>query len=331
MGLGQIIAGHAHEQMMFAVIIDPIRRQRHPHQHIGFGGACVAERVITTGGGAGMFGNVADPQDQLEGGRQRRQPDQERPDAERGQADQQHDQLDQQEAPDGSRRPFSTLKIDHRSRDSGCAVAVERSTGRVIAFGRGSSVLGTGQHRLQTFPRDRELVAALLEKGLAGQVADDLAPHAGLAGREGSGQAEIGIFALLGETVMGQMIGAVAVQIAAGRRAGQPLAGKIIGLAPGVEQAVRRFVHQDRQPQLPPADQHQRDRGRDQPGEPVPLPEQSGAAGDQRHHQPAVQRQPQSVPARHASQRRPFLAGEYLIRFGSFDSGHDAILFLPPI
>ena len=70
MGKGQAVAWNAHEQMVLAVIIDPIRRNRRALPQPCISGAGMGEWVIAAGGGAGMLGDIADAQEQLECRRQ---------------------------------------------------------------------------------------------------------------------------------------------------------------------------------------------------------------------------------------------------------------------
>jgi hypothetical protein len=62
---------------------------------------------------------------------------------------------------------------------------------------------------------------ALLVEGLAGQIADRLAPQRLARDRERRGEAEVRILFLLGELVVLQVVVAVALQIAVGRGAGR--------------------------------------------------------------------------------------------------------------
>ena len=59
----QMVAGHTHEQMMLAVIIDPIRRDCRTGDKAGISRPRMRERVAATRGCAGMFGDVADAQE----------------------------------------------------------------------------------------------------------------------------------------------------------------------------------------------------------------------------------------------------------------------------
>ena len=74
----------------------------------------------------------------------------------------------------------------------------------------------------------------------------------------GAERRKVGVFGLLGVAVVFQMIGAVGVEPRAHRRRAQPFADPIVDLLVRMQRPVRRVVHQDRQPQLPRADQHQR-------------------------------------------------------------------------
>ena len=51
--------------MMFAVIIDPIRRDRHACYNAGVRGPRMGERIPTTRWRAGMLSDVTDAQEQL--------------------------------------------------------------------------------------------------------------------------------------------------------------------------------------------------------------------------------------------------------------------------
>jgi len=63
MGRRQMVAGHTHEQMMLAVIIHPIRRNRKAGDKAGISRPRMRERVAAARWGAGMFGDVADAQE----------------------------------------------------------------------------------------------------------------------------------------------------------------------------------------------------------------------------------------------------------------------------
>ena len=74
----------------------------------------------------------------------------------------------------------------------------------------------------------------LLHEGLAGEVADRLAGEALLGDRKRRRQREVGIFRLLGEFVMLQMVGAVAGEIRADRHRAQPLPDPFVDRLVGV-------------------------------------------------------------------------------------------------
>ncbi len=112
----------------------------------------------------------------------------------------------------------------------------------------GRSTLGAG---LQLVLHQAE---ALLEPGLAGQVAQHLAAERGPRDRKGRLEAEIGVLRLLGEHVVLQMVFAVASDAAAA----QPLADPLVDPRIAVQGAVSGVVLQDAQAQLPRADDHHR-------------------------------------------------------------------------
>ena len=125
---------------MFAVIIDPIRRDRHARNDAGLRGPCMGERIPTTRRRAGMFRDVADTQEQLKRRRERGEPKQKwRP------------------APDDQR--YCQQDCLHEQKPLHCA------RGRLCAV----AALG-GQHKLRTAQGHRELRTALLVKSLPRQI-----------------------------------------------------------------------------------------------------------------------------------------------------------------
>src|SRR6202035_4985856 len=74
MRVGKAIARQVHEQMMLGVVVHPIGRDQKPFDWTRERGAGMAERVFA-GGGAGMFGDVADARYQRQPCRETRHPD----------------------------------------------------------------------------------------------------------------------------------------------------------------------------------------------------------------------------------------------------------------
>jgi len=198
---------------------------------------------------------------------------------------------------------------------------VEHPARARVALGRGITAF-TAPHCLQSAPCGGELSLALLEKGLARQVADRLALQARAAGGEGRGQRQVGVLRLLRELVVRQMIGAIGVKVAAGRGAGEPLAQKIVHLAVGMEQAVRAFVHQNGKAQLPTAQNSQRHRCCDEAGNPAPLPCCRCAKSGECHDCPRMHNQPDPAPGRDRRDAHPFFRPEYLAGIGGLYRGH---------
>src|SRR3546814_17772642 len=103
---------------------------------------------------------------------------------------------------------------------------------------------------------------ALLEECLAGEIAQHLAPEAGARRRKGFRQREVGVLRLLRIFVVLKMIGAIGDQVRAHRGAGQPLAEEIVAFSVRMQRAVRRVVHQDREPELAAAEKDDREEPR---------------------------------------------------------------------
>jgi hypothetical protein len=62
MGKRQAVAGHAHKQMVFAMIIHPIGGNGRAFPCIGQRRAGIGKGIIAASGVAGMFGDIADTQ-----------------------------------------------------------------------------------------------------------------------------------------------------------------------------------------------------------------------------------------------------------------------------
>ena len=125
-----------------------------------------------------------------------------------------------------------------------------------------------------------------------------------------------------------QMIGAIGEQIAACRSARWPLTQPVIGLAVGVQQAMRAIMHQDRKPQLPPAQYRQRQRRHQNAGEPVIIPCRRAAKGRKGDSHPTMQHQPDAAPPRQGGDGAPVLCGENVARIGGLYRWHDASMFM---
>src|SRR6202142_4672050 len=95
---------------------------------------------------------------------------------------------------------------------------------------------------------------------LPGEVADRLAAVTLLGDRKWRREREIGIFRLLRESVMLQMIGPVTCEVGAHRDGAQPLSYPLIDRLVGMQPAMGGFMHQDRQPELARADDRARER-----------------------------------------------------------------------
>src|SRR5579885_2301899 len=91
---------------------------------------------------------------------------------------------------------------------------------------------------------------SLLVGGLAGQVADNLAPKAGARDRKRRRKPQIRIVLLLREAMMQDVILAVRVQIDEQQIVGEPGAFEVVEADVVGEQAVRRIVRENRKPEL---------------------------------------------------------------------------------
>ena len=165
--------------------------------------------------------------------------------------------------------------------------------------------------RLECLQRKQD---PLLEEGLAGQVADDLAAQGGAAHRKRGGEDEVGVFRLLGVFVVGEMVGAIELQRGPDGRGAQPVAEDVV--EPGVrrETAVRGLMHQDRQAQLARADDGDGDRDQ-------PRPEHPGGDG-QGDHRPAVGVQQRADPGGARLEGRPGFGREQVGGSGAGRGGH---------
>ncbi len=100
----------------------------------------------------------------------------------------------------------------------------------------------------------------MLDEGPPGEVAEEFAAQAGAGNGEGRTEAEIGVGGGLRVAVVGEVIGAIGLEIGADRRGAKPLADAVVRLAVFEQQPVRGIVHQDREAELTTAENRQRDR-----------------------------------------------------------------------
>lgn len=70
MGLRQLPARHKGVQMVFKVVVDPVRCHQRALKPIGKRGACVAQAILAITGHR-MFSDVAHPAEQLKPGQER--------------------------------------------------------------------------------------------------------------------------------------------------------------------------------------------------------------------------------------------------------------------
>ncbi len=149
----------------------------------------------------------------------------------------------------------------------------------------------------------------LLVGRLAGEIANDLAPHAAARDRKRRSQPEVGIVFLLREAMVPRdVVGPVRVHVAEQRVVRQPGAGKIVQLHVAEQQAVRRVMRENREPELTRADYQ----GRGDEGQRIRPPyEQRHRAED---HRPRVKNHPRRAPLRFALEHQQFFVGENATR-----------------
>ena len=99
---------------MFAVIIDPIRRDRHARDGSCLRGPCMGERIPATRWRAGMLRDVADTQEQLKRRGERGEPKQKWRPAPDEQRYRQQDYLHEQKPPHCARGRLCALDIGDR-------------------------------------------------------------------------------------------------------------------------------------------------------------------------------------------------------------------------
>src|SRR5262245_10959540 len=102
--------------------------------------------------------------------------------------------------------------------------------------------------------RIEQLRLALLITGLAGDIAQEFAAIAELRDRKWRRQYEVGIILLLRARMMLQMIAAISAGLGKNRIGTKPLAQGQIGFLVGRQAAMRPVMHQDGKPELPRAD-----------------------------------------------------------------------------
>ena len=168
-----------------------------------------------------------------------------------------------------------------------------------------------GSPRLELGDEPSEL---LLEPGLAGQITHDLAAEGRARDRKRSREAQVRVFALLGEFVMLQMVGAITRHPAQAR----PFCDPIADLGVGMQRSVRRVVQQNEQSQLPRADDHHRQRKGNGPTD------RHGAR--QADHDPGMGHQCQPLPRRARAKRRPVFDREKIRGFDAGGNGHERVI-----
>ena len=117
-----------------------------------------------------------------------------------------NDQLDRQKPSHSTRSCFRAVDIGDWRVDAAAALQIECTAGAGVAAAVSSFAC---QHGLNAAPSHRKLKSPLLEKSLPRQIADRFTAQTCSAGREGFRQRQIGVFGLLCEFVMRQVIGAI--------------------------------------------------------------------------------------------------------------------------
>ena len=232
-----------------------------------------------------MLGNVADAADQRQPGGHRQQPH-------------------QQPHPARARRSEYSKSQRIAQQESAIPAQLTAQLGQ-----RGCRAAG---NPLPEALHDR--AEALLDEGLAAEVAPDFAGEGCMADWERRRQRQVRVLGLLHIAVVLQVVGAVRPQC--GRA--QPGRHPVVDPPVAVQGAVRRVVHQDEQAQLACTDHHHRQWDQHRPGCTGP----HGCAD----HAPAVRHQPQPAPGRTCTQVLPLRGGEVVQRVGSRGNGHVGVL-----
>ena len=201
--------------------------------------------------------------------------------------------LHNQEQAHGARGRFDAFNIGDWRADPGSVLHVERPACMRVSLTR---AVFAAQYRGYSAQRRRKLRAPLFEERLPGQVADELAAQAVTAGWKRRRQGQVGVFGLLREFVVRQMIGAIGEQVATRCSTRRPLPQPVVGFAIGVQQPVRAVMHQDGQPQLPPAQHGQCQRRYQYSGKPVIVPRRSTTKCRKRHDDPRMDDEPYTAP-----------------------------------
>ncbi len=145
----------------------------------------MAKWILAACGRARMFGNIADAQEQLKCCCQRNQPQQEWQNSDGEKARGKNSDLDSQKTSNGSGSDLRAINRFDRRIDAAPSGVVERASGAGVS-GRSGRIALAAQNRLEALPGFGELMAALFEECLRGQIADHFAPQACLRGRERS-------------------------------------------------------------------------------------------------------------------------------------------------
>ena len=275
MSARQVVARHCHQQVMLEVVVDEVRGDQRAHQPVRMRRARVAEGIVVVGRHR-MLGDTANAHDQLVESHVREHP-------QRG-----------IEPPVPARREY---REDDRVGDDRAVQPLPSHREPMQRRHVGAS---------ERAPNQRGL---LLVCGLPGEIANHLAPHAAARDRKRRRQPEVGIVLLLREPMVPRdVVGAVCVHVAEQRVVGQPGPGKIVQLHVAEEQAVRRVMRQNREPELARADDQRR---RDEGQRIRPPDEERHRAEDDC---PRVKNHPRRAPLRFALEREQFVVGENATR-----------------
>ena len=119
---------------MFAVIIDPIRRDRHARDGSCLRGPCMGERIPATRWRAGMLRDVSDTQEQLKRRGEGGEPKQKWRPAPDEQRYRQQDYLHEQKPPHCARGRLCALDIGDRCVKLGPVLHIERAPSIGVGF-----------------------------------------------------------------------------------------------------------------------------------------------------------------------------------------------------
>mmetsp|Transcript_18519 Transcript_18519/g.30318 ORF Transcript_18519/g.30318 Transcript_18519/m.30318 type:complete len:251 (-) Transcript_18519:117-869(-) len=244
--------------MMLKMVVDPIGRHKGARYGSGNGGAHVAEGVLGHFCRA-VFGDIAHPQDELEPCQIGHDPEGDTPPPVSDQADGQRYAEKDREGGE-YRVGFECLCRIPFGRLNGIAVACE-------------------------FDEGGDLAEQLFDPGLAGEVADEFASEGCAGGREVLAEHQIGVFVGLRMAVVRQVVVSVGLEVGHDRPAAEPGAHPCVDFGGFEERVMGGIVHQNRETQLPRADEQN---GEDCRKRVWPESEERNSSGD---HTPAMQDQ----------------------------------------